>query len=98
MNIIVLFPYFFDLISSMNSSIDLSNIVGMMAAILTTAAFVPQVVKTWRSKSADDVSLVMFILFILGVFLWCIYGIEISALPVIIANVITFILDSLVSP
>ena len=72
------------------------NVTGLMAAFLTTLAFVPQVLKTWRSRSADDVSFSMFTMFISGVFLWCIYGIEIHAKPVVIANVITFILSSII--
>ncbi len=70
--------------------------IGYMAAVLTTIAFVPQLIKTWVSKSADDVSLVMFILFITGVILWCIYGWEIHAFPVIIANIVTCILATLI--
>ena len=66
--------------------------IGLLAALLTTTAFLPQVIKTWKTKSADDVSLLMFFLFILGVLLWCIYGLEIHAFPIIIANAITFLL------
>ena len=70
--------------------------LGLLAGFLTTIAFVPQVIKTWRSQSADDVSILMFILFIIGVFLWCVYGWEIHAKPVMIANIVTFILASLI--
>ncbi len=80
---------------------DLSYIIppeylGIVAGMLTTIAFIPQLIKTWRSKSADDVSFVMFTLFITGVFLWAVYGWEIKAIPVIIANIITLILASLI--
>ena len=68
--------------------------LGLLAGALTTIAFVPQVIKTWNSKSADDVSTVMFICFISGVLLWCIYGWEIHAKPIVIANIITFLLAS----
>ncbi len=68
------------------------EILGLIAGLLTTIAFIPQVFKTWKSKSADDVSITMFVLFISGVFLWCIYGWEIHAKPVFIANIITLIL------
>ncbi len=71
-----------------------TDTLGLIAGSLTTIAFIPQVIKTWRSKSAEDVSIVMFILFITGVLLWCIYGWEIHAKPVMIANIITFILAS----
>ena len=66
--------------------------LGFFAGTFTTIAFLPQVIKTWNSKSAEDVSLLMFIMFILGVLLWCIYGWEIHSMPVIIANLITFLL------
>jgi Uncharacterized conserved protein len=49
------------------------------------------VVKTWKSRSAKDLSLVMFSLFSLGVALWLVYGIMIGNLPVIVANVMTLI-------
>ncbi|MBX2896510.1 MAG: SemiSWEET family sugar transporter [Cyclobacteriaceae bacterium] len=71
---------------------DTSKIIGLIAGFLTTVAFVPQVVKTWRTKSARDLSLVMFSLFCAGVFLWMIYGIMINELPVILWNVITLVL------
>ncbi len=66
--------------------------LGLLAGSLTTIAFLPQIVKTYRSKSADDVSYSMFILFSLGVTLWSIYGWEIHATPVIISNLITLVL------
>lgn len=68
------------------------DILGMIAGMLTTIAFVPQVVKTWRSKSTDDISYGMFILFSLGLVLWLAYGIVLNALPIIISNTITLIL------
>ena len=69
---------------------------GFLAAILTTIAFIPQLIKTWKDKKAEDVSIYMLILFIIGVFLWIIYGYEMHAMPVIIANIITFILNLLI--
>ncbi|MGH7998791.1 MAG: SemiSWEET transporter [Brasilonema sp.] len=51
----------------------------------------PQMLKTWRSKSAKDVSFVMLISFTTGIFLWLIYGISLKALPIILANGIIFI-------
>ena len=71
------------------NSIDL---LGLIAGSLTTIAFVPQLIKVWRSKSADDISYVMFILFVTGIVLWEIYGWGIHSLPVIVFNVITFLL------
>jgi MtN3 and saliva related transmembrane protein len=72
------------------------DILGYVAAILTTIAFLPQVLKTWRSRSAKDVSLVMMITFSIGVFLWLVYGLAIQAMPIITANATTLILALLI--
>jgi len=72
---------------------DAANLLGLLAGTLTTAAFLPQVIKTWRSRSAGDISLVMFALFSLGVLLWIVYGFTVGAVPVIVANVITLLLS-----
>lgn len=74
----------------------LIDLLGWLAAILTTVAFLPQLLKIWRSKSAKDVSLVMMITFSIGVFLWLVYGLAIQALPVVIANLVTLILALLI--
>ncbi len=66
---------------------------GFLAALLTTIAFLPQVYKTWQTKSADDVSLIMLILFITGLICWIIYGLKINSIPILIANIITFIFN-----
>lgn len=68
------------------------EIIGIVAGICTTIAFLPQVVKTWRSKSAKDLSLGMFSIFCTGVALWLTYGILIGDLPIILANSFTFLL------
>ena len=64
-------------------------ILGLVAAGLTTVAFVPQVHKTWKTKSAKDLSLGMYLIFTSGVILWLIYGILKSDIPIIAANVVT---------
>tara|TARA_Y100000991_G_scaffold152893_1_gene116076 strand:- start:441 stop:710 length:270 start_codon:yes stop_codon:yes gene_type:complete len=69
---------------------------GYFAAILTTAAFLPQLIKTLKTKKADDVSLVTLIMFISGVGSWIVYGYEISSFPILLANIITFILNLLI--
>ena len=66
---------------------------GFLAALITTIAFLPQLYKTWKTKSADDVSLIMLILFITGLTCWIIYGIQINSIPILVANIITFILN-----
>ncbi|WP_269623377.1 SemiSWEET transporter [Prochlorococcus marinus] len=74
--------------------IDSNDLLGLIAGTFTTIAFVPQLLKVWNSKSAKDISYVMFIMFIFGIVLWEIYGWEIHSLPVILFNVITFLLGS----
>ena len=66
---------------------------GFSAAFLTTIAFLPQLYKTWKTKSAEDVSLIMLILFITGLICWIIYGIKINSVPILLANIITFIFN-----
>ncbi len=72
------------------------TILGLVAATLTTSAFLPQMIKTWQSKSAKDVSLGMLITFCTGVFLWLIYGLYIQALPIILANSLTLIFNLII--
>ncbi|MFH1429071.1 MAG: SemiSWEET transporter [Candidatus Margulisiibacteriota bacterium] len=68
------------------------NILGMTAGVLTTFSFVPQVIKTWQTKSARDISMVMMVCLSSGILLWTIYGILMGALPIIIANGVTLVL------
>ena len=72
------------------------EIFGYIAAILTTAAFLPQLIKTLKTKKADDVSLITLIMFIIGVLCWIIYGYKISSIPILLANLITFFLNFLI--
>ena len=72
------------------------EIFGYFAAVLTTAAFLPQLIKTLQTKSADDVSLITLVMFIIGVLSWIIYGYKISSIPILIANSITFVLNFLI--
>jgi MtN3 and saliva related transmembrane protein len=69
-----------------------ADLIGYVAATLTTIAFVPQAWKTWKTKSAAGVSLRMYAIFTLGVTLWLAYGLLIGAWPVIVANVVTLML------
>jgi len=68
------------------------TIMGFVAASLTTCAFLPQVIKTWRMKETRDISLWMYLIFTVGVSLWLVYGISIGDYPVSIANGATLIL------
>ena len=69
---------------------------GYFAAILTTLAFLPQLIKTLKTRKAEDVSLITLVMFLTGVFSWIIYGYKISSTPILIANIITFILNLLI--
>ena len=69
-----------------------TEILGLVAGLFTTIAFVPQVIKIWTSKHANDISLAMFSLFSSGVALWIIYGLIIGSLPVILSNAVTLVL------
>ena len=72
---------------------DYIDLFGFSAALLTTIAFLPQLYKTWKTKSADDVSLIMLILFITGLICWIIYGIKIHSIPILVTNIVTFIFN-----
>ena len=65
------------------------TLLGFVAACCTTLAFVPQVVKAWRTRSTKDISLGMFLLLVAGIVLWLVYGVLRSDLPLVAANVIT---------
>lgn len=66
-----------------------ANVLGFVAGTLTTTAFVPQVIKIWKSKHARDISTGTFAMFSSGVLLWLVYGIQLEAWPIILANGIT---------
>ncbi|WP_367274632.1 SemiSWEET family sugar transporter [uncultured Lutibacter sp.] len=72
--------------------IDVYEIIGLIAAVLTTTAFVPQVYKTWKTKSAGNISLTMYITMFIGIILWLIYGIHLNSIPMILANSVTAVL------
>ncbi len=71
---------------------DLIELVGLTAAFLTTFAYLPQVIKTWKSKSAGDLSLGLFAILTTGVLLWLIYGLLIGNTPIIASNTVTLML------
>jgi MtN3 and saliva related transmembrane protein len=68
--------------------------IGYAAAALTTFAFIPQVVKSWRSRSTGDLSSTMLVVFTVGIVLWLIYGIGTDSMPVILANAMTLVLSA----
>jgi MtN3 and saliva related transmembrane protein len=71
---------------------DTAALIGLGAGFLTTIAFVPQVLKIWRAKSARDLSLPTFALFTIGVGLWLVYGILKQEPPIILWNAVTLAL------
>ena len=68
----------------------------MVAGICTTISFLPQVFKIWKTKSVNDISLLMFLIFTFGVVNWLIYGLMIKEIPIILANTLTLILCLLI--
>jgi len=66
-----------------------SEILGIVAGVLTSISFIPQIIKIRKTKSTKDLSWGMFGIFSFGVILWLIYGIMINEFPVILANAIT---------
>ncbi len=75
---------------------DPADLVGYLAATLTTIAFVPQVINSWRSRDLSGISLAMYCILVAGIVLWLAYGIMLWKWPIIIANAITLILASVV--
>lgn len=71
---------------------DGTTLIGLIAAICTTASFLPQVIKTWGSHKTQDISFLMYALLAMGLLLWLVYGIIISDFPLILANGISFCL------
>jgi MtN3 and saliva related transmembrane protein len=71
---------------------DPTLLIGYIAGTLTTISFLPQVIRTWKMRETKDFSLAMLLLFATGILLWTVYGIWTESLPVILANVITFLL------
>ncbi len=74
----------------------LTDIIGSIAATLTTIAFLPQAIQVIKTKSTRDISLVMYLVFTAGVGFWLTYGILLGAAPIIVGNIITLFLASIV--
>jgi MtN3 and saliva related transmembrane protein len=66
-----------------------TEFIGYIAASLTTASFVPQAWKTFRSKGVSGISLVMYSMFTAGIALWLAYGVLLGAWPIVLANTVT---------
>ena len=73
-----------------------ADLIGAVASALTTIAFVPQVWRVWKTRSARDLSLPMYLIFTTGVVLWFVYGLLLGSGPIIVGNAITLVLAGVV--
>jgi MtN3 and saliva related transmembrane protein len=80
----------------LSSTTYVSDLLGYLAATLTTSAFIPQAWLTWKTRSAKGVSLGMYSVFIAGVAMWLLYGLSLQAWPIVVANAITLTLASFI--
>ncbi len=69
------------------------QVLGLIAGAFTSTSTFPQIIKTWKTKDARDISLVMFSILLVGVILWTFYGIKKNDLPIIITNALAVALN-----
>jgi len=69
--------------------------LGFFAGALILASLVPQIIKSWKTKETKDISLAMFVIYLIGVVAWLIYGILIKNLPMTVTNIICLFLASI---
>lgn len=72
------------------------EIIGSIAAVITTLAWLPQILKILRERQARDISLITTSALATGVFLWVVYGLAIGSMPVIVSNSVTFLFIALI--
>ena len=72
--------------------IDKNELIGFIAAVCTTFAFLPQVIKVWKTKQTKDLSLRMYTIMFIGICFWFVYGLRINSLSIILANIVTGVL------
>jgi MtN3 and saliva related transmembrane protein len=72
------------------------TVLGLTAGVLTTIAYLPQLIKTWKSKSAHDLSWSMLVVLCTGIILWLVYGAYIHDIPIIAANIVTFLFAGMI--
>ncbi len=68
------------------------TVIGLVAGTLTTGAFVPQVIRVWRLKRAEEISFTTFLVLSIGSIFWLTYGLFLASWPIILANGVTFVL------
>ena len=78
-----------------SSSMNWTQIIGLAAGVLTASSLIPQVVKTWKEKKAEDVSLLMLVILLSGIVLWIVYGIKRQDLPIIATNSVSLLVNSI---
>ena len=76
-------------------SMNWTQIIGLAAGVLTASSLIPQVVKTWKEKKAEDVSLLMLVILLSGIVLWIVYGIKRQDLPIIATNSVSLLVNSI---
>ncbi|MFT4762292.1 MAG: MtN3 and saliva related transmembrane protein [Paraglaciecola sp.] len=72
------------------------TIIGLIAASFTTVSFLPQAIQVIKTKDTKGLSLSMYLIFTTGVFLWLVYGLLVQDIPLIISNLITFLLAAVI--
>ena len=72
--------------------IDQNELIGFIAAVCTTFAFLPQVIMVWKTKQTKDLSLRMYTIMFIGLCLWFVYGLRINSLSIVLVNIVTGIL------
>jgi MtN3 and saliva related transmembrane protein len=75
---------------------DAVTVLGYAAGAFTTLSLLPQVFRIWKSRSARDISPVMFVIFSIGISLWIVYGFAIQSMPVIVANFVSLLLGLII--
>lgn len=73
-----------------------TEVIGLVAAVLTTISFVPQCWRIFKTRKVDDISLTMYLIFFFGVILWLVYGLMIGSLAVTLANSVTLVLVAII--
>ncbi len=81
---------------NLNGDMRVTEMIGLLAAILTTASFLPQAIMVLRTRNTAGISLAMYIMFTLGVAGWLGYGLLIGSLPVTLANMVTLLLAAVI--
>lgn len=71
---------------------DITLFIGLFAAFFTTFAFAPQSIKTLRTRNTEGISVVMYIMFLIGVIFWIVYGFQKSDIAILAANLVTLVL------